>query len=128
MSSSSSETDRLLEEFAGYLQRERGVSMLTADLYVADVWRFLAELGSNDLSELSPADVSRAVLGQVGEWSPASVRRFGCALRSFLRYCFVTGLVDRDLSGAALPVCQPSAIVVAARHHTRAREGAAARL
>ena len=32
------------------------------------------------------------------------MRRFGCALRSFLRYCFLTGLVERDLSGAALPV------------------------
>ena len=103
-SSSASETDRLLEGFAGYLRRERGVSMFTVDLYVADVRRFLADRGNSDLSELTPADVSHAVLGQVGAWSPASVRRFGCALRSFLRYCFVTGLVERDLSGAALPV------------------------
>ena len=103
-SSSASETDRLVEEFAGYLRRERGVSMFTVDLYVADVRRFLAERGNSDLSELSPGEVSRAVLGQVGGRSPASVRRFGCALRSFLRYCFVTGLVERDLSGAALPV------------------------
>jgi integrase/recombinase XerD len=32
------------------------------------------------------------------------VRRYGVALRSFLRYCYLTGLVERDLSGAALPV------------------------
>ena len=32
------------------------------------------------------------------------MRRYGCALRSFLRYCYLAGLVDRDLSGAALPV------------------------
>ncbi len=103
-SSSASETDRMLEEFAGYLRRERGVSMFTVDLYVSDVRRFLADLSNSDLSELTPADVSHAVLGQVGAWSPASVRRFGCALRSFLHYCFLTGLVERDLSGAALPV------------------------
>jgi integrase/recombinase XerD len=103
-SSSAGETDRLLEGFAGYLRRERGVSMLTVDLYVADVRRFLADLGNSDLSELTPADVSHAVLGQVSAWSSASVRRFGCALRSFLRYCFLTGLVESDLSGAALPV------------------------
>ncbi|MCA1695257.1 MAG: site-specific integrase, partial [Actinobacteria bacterium] len=103
-SSSASETDRLVEEFAGYLRRERGVSTFTVDLYVADVRRFVADLGNSDLRELTPADVSHAVLGQVGAWSPALVRRFGCALRSFLRYCFVTGLVERDLSGAALPV------------------------
>ena len=78
--------------------------MFTVDLYVADVRRFLADRGNRDLRELTPADVSHAVLGQVGAWSPASVRRFGCALRLFLRYCFVTGLVEGDLSGAALPV------------------------
>lgn len=103
-SSSASEMDRLLDGFAGYLRRERGVSMFTVDLYVGDVRRFLAGRGNSDVSELTAADVSRAVLGQVGAWSPASVRRFGCALRSFLRYCFLTGLVERDLSGAALPV------------------------
>jgi hypothetical protein len=41
MSSSSasgpSEWDRLVDGFAGYLRRERGVSVLTVDLYVADV-------------------------------------------------------------------------------------------
>lgn len=99
-----SERDRLLDGFAGYLRRERGVSVLTVDLYVADVRRFLADRGNRELSELTPADVSRAVLDQVGAWSPASVRRFGCALRSFLRYCLVVGLIERDLSGAALPV------------------------
>jgi site-specific recombinase XerD len=103
-SSSASEMDRLLDGFAGYLRRERGVSVFTVDLYVSDVRRFLAGSGNRDLSELTPAYVSRAVLDQVGAWSPASVRRFGCALRSFLRYCFLTGLVERDLSGAALPV------------------------
>lgn len=81
-SSSASETDQLLEGFADYLRRERAVSMFTVDLYVADVRRFLAGGGDRDLRELTSADVSHAVLGQVGGWSPASVRRFGCALRS----------------------------------------------
>jgi integrase/recombinase XerD len=103
-SSRTRERDRVLDVFAAYLRRERGVSAFTVDLYVADVRRFLAGRGDRELSELTAADVSRAVLGQVGAWSPASVRRFGCALRSFLRYCFLTGLVERDLSGAALPV------------------------
>ena len=102
--SGGTETDRLVDGFAGYLRRERGVSTFTVDLYVTDVRRFLAGRGIGELSELTPADVSHAVLDRVGAWSPASVRRFGCALRSFLRYCFLTGLVERDLSGAALPV------------------------
>jgi site-specific recombinase XerD len=32
------------------------------------------------------------------------VRRYGCALRSFLRYCYLAGLIEHDLSAAALPV------------------------
>jgi integrase/recombinase XerD len=96
--------DLLLDGFVGYLRRERGVVVLTVDAYVSDVRRFLAYRGGNDLGELTAAEVSRAVLGQVADRSPASVRRFGCALRSFLRYCYLAGLVEHDLSAAALPV------------------------
>ena len=94
----------LLDGFAGYLRSERGVTELTVDVYVGDIRRFLVDRGGGDLSELTAADVSKAVLGQVTRWSPASVRRYGCSLRSFLRYCYLVGLVDRDLSAAALPV------------------------
>jgi site-specific recombinase XerD len=80
------------------------VAVLTVDAYASDVRRFLAHRGGNDLGELTAAEVSRAVLGQVAGRSPASVRRFGCALRSFLRYCYLAGLVEHDLSAAALPV------------------------
>lgn len=96
--------DLLLDGFAGYLRSERGVTELTVDVYVGDVRRFLVGRGGGDLSELTAAEVSKAVLGQVTRWSPASVRRYGCSLRSFLRYCYLVGLADRDLSAAALPV------------------------
>ena len=96
--------DPLVAGFVGYLRRERGVSELTVEAYVREVCRFVAGLGGSALSELSAAEVSRAVLGQVGGRSPSSVRRYGCALRSFLRYCYLTGLVDHDVSAAALPV------------------------
>src|SRR4249920_3307595 len=96
--------DLLLDGFAGYLRSERGVTELTVDVYVADIRRFLVDRGGGDLSELTAAEVSKAVLGQVTRWSPASVRRYGCSLRSFLRYFYLVGLVDRDLSAAALPV------------------------
>lgn len=94
----------LLDGFAGYLRSERGVTELTVDVYVGGIRRFLVDRGGGDLSELTAADVPEAVLGQVTRWSPASVRRYGCSLRSFLRYCYLVGLVDRDLSAAALPV------------------------
>ena len=94
----------LLGGLAGYLRSERGVTELTVDVYVGDIRRFLVDRGGGDLSELTAADVSKAVLGQVTRWSPASVRRYGCSLRSFLRCCCLAGLVDRDLPAAALPV------------------------
>ena len=81
----------LLEGFVGYLRSERGVTVLTVEVYVSDVRRFLAQRGDSDLRGLTAAEVSNAVLGQVGERAPATVRRFGCALRSFLRYCYLVG-------------------------------------
>ncbi len=94
----------LLDGFAGHLRRERGVTALTVEAYVSDVRRFLAERDVSDLSGLTAAEVSNAVLSQLAGRSPATVRRFGCALRSFLRYCHLVGLIERDLSAAALPV------------------------
>jgi integrase/recombinase XerD len=94
----------LVDGFVGYLRSERGVSELTIDAYVIEVRRFLAGHDGGELRALTAADVSAAVLGEVGRRSPATVRRYGCALRSFLRYCYLSGLVDRDLSAAALPV------------------------
>jgi integrase/recombinase XerD len=94
----------LLDGFVGYLRSERGVTALTVEAYVSDVRQFLAHRGDSDVRGLTAAEVSNAVLGQVGERAPATVRRFGCGLRSFLRYCYLVGLVDQDLSAAALPV------------------------
>lgn len=94
----------LLDGFAGHLRRERGVTALTVEAYVSDVRRFLADRDVSDLSGLTAAEVSNAVLGQLAGRSPATVRRYGCALRSFLRYCHLVGLIERDLSAAALPV------------------------
>ena len=94
----------LLDGFVGYLRGERGVTALTVEAYVPEVRRFLADRVESGLSGLTAAEVSNAVLSQVADRSPASVRRYGCALRSFLRYCYLVGLVERDLSGAALPV------------------------
>jgi integrase/recombinase XerD len=93
-----------LEGFVCYLCEERGVSPRTIEAYTSDVRRFLAHRGGSELGGLTAAEVSKAVLAEVADRSPASLRRYGCALRSFLRYCYLTGLIDSDLSAAALPV------------------------
>lgn len=94
----------LVDGFTRYLRDDRGLSTLTVDAYVSDVGRFLTRWGGSDLGELTAAEVSSAVLGELEDWSPATVRRYGVSLRSFLRYCHLSGLVDADLSAAALPV------------------------
>jgi integrase/recombinase XerD len=99
-----SPVDPLLDGFVGYLREERGVTAATVESYVPDVRRFLAQRGRRGIGELSAAEVSKAVLAEAAVWSPATVRRYGCALRSFLRYCHVAGLIETDLSAAVLPV------------------------
>ena len=68
-------TEGLLDGFVGFLGTERGVTALTVEAYVSDVRRFIAHRGVSDLSGLTAADVSNAVLGQVADRSPASVLR-----------------------------------------------------
>src|SRR4029453_13805900 len=64
----------------------------------------LARCGRYGVDGLSAAEVSAAVLGELGDRSPASVRRYGCALRSFLRYCHLAGLIEANLWGSVLAV------------------------
>ena len=100
-----SPVDLLLDGFIGYLREERGVSAATIAVYVPDVRRFVAQRGPRGIRDLSAAEVSKAaVLAEVAGWSPATARRYGCALRAFLRFCHLAGLIERDLSAAVLPV------------------------
>ena len=94
----------LLEAFAAHLRAERGLAPRTIDCYVGDVRRFLAVQEGIQLNELTLSDITRALVRQLAVLSSSSVQRYGCALRSFLRYCHQVGLIDRDLSAAALPV------------------------
>ena len=97
--------ESVLEGFVAFLRSERALSERSIETYLPKVREFLAQVGSRDLRELTAADVSNAVLSQVIEGrAPASVRVFATALRSFLRYCHVVGVLDRELSAAALPV------------------------
>src|SRR5258708_32900291 len=82
-----SPVEALLNGFAGYLRDERGVAELTVAAYLPDVRRFLARRRDCDVGGLTAAEVSKAVLGEVGSRSPASVRRYGRGPRSLFRHC-----------------------------------------
>ncbi len=100
-----SPVDVLLDGFVAYLRGQRGLSAATIAVYVPDMRRFLVKRGPRGIRGLSAAEVSKAMLGEVAAgWSPASTRRYGCALRAFLRYCHFAGLIETDLSAAVLPV------------------------
>jgi integrase/recombinase XerD len=95
----------LLASFRRYLHAERGLASGTVDAYLARARRFLAGAAvEGDLRAVTSADVTRAVRDEALRVSVGSAQYFVAGLRSFLRFCFIEGLVDADLCGAALAV------------------------
>ncbi len=101
--SASSPTDALLSCFERYLLAERGLAAGTVVLYLASARRFLDGLSSDRrLAGLGASDVTAAVLRASEGVSVSAAQNFVSGLRSFLRFCFIEGLVGSDLSRAAL--------------------------
>jgi site-specific recombinase XerD len=95
----------LLDSFQRYLVDERGLASSTACAYVLRAARFLASCAADGgVADLSAADVTRAVLAESAALSVGSAQLFVVALRCFLRFCCVEGLVEADLSAAAMAV------------------------
>jgi site-specific recombinase XerD len=101
---SMSEQERLLAAFERHLLGERALAASTAAAYVARARRFLAGFDGCGLAGLTCADVTRAVLAETAMVSVGSAQYFVAALRAFLRFCFLEGLTETDLAGAALAV------------------------
>ena len=99
----SSPTDVLLAGFERYLLAERGLAAGTVVLYQASARRFVDGLSSDrGLAGLAAGDVTTAVLRESGVVSVSAAQNFVSGVRSFLRFCFIEGLVGSDLSRAAL--------------------------
>lgn len=99
------QTEELLASFEHYLLVERGLSAATTSAYVSRAARFVANYTTDaDVGSLTPADVTRAVLDEADRVSVGGVQYFVAAVRAFLRYCRTEGLIDEDLSAAALTV------------------------
>ncbi|HEY5843434.1 MAG TPA: tyrosine-type recombinase/integrase [Mycobacterium sp.] len=97
--------DGVLGAFRRHLIAERGIGASTADRYVEYARRFLAERnGAAELSTLTSAEVTRCVQREAARVAVASAQFFVAGLRAFLRFCFVEGLVESDLSAGALAV------------------------
>ena len=99
-----SPTDTLLASFERYLLGERGLAVGTARGYASHARRFLAGLSASGLAGVTAGHVIEAVLRESAAVSVSTTKCFVVGLRSFLRFCFVQGLVQANLSQAALPV------------------------
>jgi integrase/recombinase XerD len=99
-----SPVDLLLASFERYLLVERGLTAAAVRGYLLHARRFLEDLGSGgELAGLSACEVTDAVMRKARSGvSVSAVQLFVCALRAFLRFCFIEGLLENDLSRAAL--------------------------
>lgn len=96
--------EELLASFKHYLRVERALASETTGAYLTRARRFLGGCGGTaGLSGLGAGDITAAVLREA-EVSVGSAQYFVAALRAFLRYLFLEGLLDKDLSTAALAV------------------------
>jgi integrase/recombinase XerD len=100
-----SPADLLLASFERYLLLERGLAAGTVGGYLMHARSFLTGLEPGGLAGLSAGRVTGAVVDKAGSGvSVSAAQYFVSALRAFLRFCFVEGLVEADLSQAALTV------------------------
>lgn len=96
-----SPTEAFMDSFESYLFSERGLAAGTVRGYVAHATRFMAGLAPGGLN-VTPAEVTAAVLEQSATVSVSATQNFVAGLRALLRFCFVEGLTEVDLSPAAL--------------------------
>ncbi len=101
----SSPAEVLLARFERHLLAERGLAPGTVNGYVRHARRFLDSLSpGSGLTAVRAGEVTAAVLEVSATVSVSATQFFVAGLRSFLRFCFMDGLVAADLSQAALPV------------------------
>ena len=100
-----SPTEVLLASFERYLLTERGLAAGTVRGYMRHARRFVGGLPpSGELACLTAGEVTGAVLRESAAVSVSAAQFFVAGLRAFLRFCFIEGLVEVDLSKAALSV------------------------
>jgi len=95
----------LISDFTQYLRAERGLAPMTVAAYSSRAARFVARCAPDgDPSVITPGDVTSAVVAEASGLSAASGQYLACALRAFLRYCHMRGLIAADVSAAAMGV------------------------
>ena len=94
--------------FGEYLRQERRLADSTIAANMARARRFWAGyVPADGVGALTAVEVTRALLDEGASRRPVSVKAFGYTLRSLLRFFFITGITDHDLSAATLVIRHP---------------------
>lgn len=97
-----------LAGFEEYLRGERRLADSTIAASMARARRFLTGYAPpGGAGELTAAEVTRALLDEGATRRPVSVKAFGYTLRCLLRFFFIIGVTDHDLSAATLVIRSP---------------------
>jgi hypothetical protein len=97
-------SERLLARFGDYLSVERGLTAPVVQAYTRWVRPFAEQVvgvgEEPDLGNLTAVDVQRFLVANLPYLSRKSAQMTACALRSFLGFCYVEGIVAVSLAGA----------------------------
>jgi site-specific recombinase XerD len=100
---------QIVEAFADYLRRERGLASKSITRHWPVIRRFLHEVcpaGADDLRKISQEAVTRYIECHARDWSPASGKAMCSSLRIFLRYLHHRGLNPLALAGSVPSIRQ----------------------
>ena len=100
----------LLREYEAHLRNNRGLAENSLHVYVPLIRSFLAaqagRSGRVARRSFNPLAIRDFVVAHIQNRSAEYVRLLGTALRSFLRFLFMSGRMSRDLSSSVPTICK----------------------
>jgi site-specific recombinase XerC len=125
------ELDDLLEDFTGYLRRERSLASMTVENYLNQVRPFALWYSQHrqpSLAGLTVRDVNGFLVWRSGSCSAGSLMVAATALRALLRWMFLDGRLGRQLAGGIGTVRYPRGTITGeVSVHVRSGTGRAGR-
>ena len=92
-----------VDEFASYMEHERGLSPMTVDMNCGQVRRFLTRhcTDGQQLGDISIRQIDKAIAQkQLDDCSRISIRTYATSLRGFFRYAEMRGWCRKGLAAA----------------------------